>query len=101
MSLLRWNAKRDAGEPAIIEALEKAGCLVERLSGRGVADLLVCVKPHSMNRIHVRLVLLEVKERKGRLTAAQQEKIRKGWPVMVARSPLQALAAVGMIQEGL
>lgn len=41
MSLYRRAAKRDASEPAIVEALEACGFTVQRLSGADVPDLLI------------------------------------------------------------
>jgi hypothetical protein len=39
--LARVNARRDSNEVAIVAALREAGCLVERISGDGIPDLLV------------------------------------------------------------
>lgn len=39
MSLHRWDARRDDNEPAVVEALRAAGCLVERMAKP--LDLLV------------------------------------------------------------
>lgn len=41
MSLRRFNPRRDAAEPGIIEALTKAGASVQPLSGKDIPDLLV------------------------------------------------------------
>jgi hypothetical protein len=41
MSLLRRNAKRDDSEPEIVEALQRAGASVQRLSGKDIPDLLI------------------------------------------------------------
>lgn len=41
MSIHRTAAKRDASEPAIVEALVRAGASVHRISARDVPDLLV------------------------------------------------------------
>jgi len=38
---VRRAARRDAGEKQIVEALEAAGCLVDRLNDPGVPDLAV------------------------------------------------------------
>jgi hypothetical protein len=38
---MRRNARRDANEPAVIDALEAVGYLVQPISMPGVADLLV------------------------------------------------------------
>lgn len=89
MSLHRRNPKRDGNEKPIVDALERAGCLVARLSGAGLPDLLVARQG--------RLYALEVKQRKAKLTDAQEAFRGAGWPVMVARTPEQALCAVGVL----
>lgn len=89
MSLKRWDARRDAGEKAIRQALEAAGCIVWQLDQP--ADLLV--------GLGNRLFLIECKEKRGRLTAAQQKAKEQGWPIMVCRTPLQALSAVGLLAQ--
>lgn len=58
----RRNPKRDANEPAIVEALTRAGCTVVRLDVP--ADLLVGVDGVTW--------LLEVKTTKGTLTDDQR-----------------------------
>ena len=61
----RHNARRDENEPLIVEALRKAGALVDRIDGTGVPDLLVGYQE--------RWALLEVKVpgKKPRLTTAE------------------------------
>lgn len=88
MSLNRYNPRRDGNEKGIVEALERSGCIVLRLSGRGVPDLLV-----SRGGL---LYALECKVKSGRLTKAQKEVEKRGWPVKIARTPEQALHAVGL-----
>lgn len=80
---------RDANHGAIVDALEAAGFLVADLSeaGGGVPDILV------MNPRTKRLVLIEIKTRRGRMRRNQDE-FRKLWPVVVARTPAAALAAM-------
>lgn len=87
MSLHRRNPRRDANEPAIVEALEAVGAKVKRLSAAGVADLLVLFRG--------RLFLLEVKTAKGRATLAQDETSADGWPVVTVRTEIAALLAIG------
>lgn len=41
MSMNRYNPKRDDNEPLLIDYLRKAGCVVQRLSGPDIPDLLV------------------------------------------------------------
>lgn len=41
MSLRRYNPRRDASEGDIVDALETYGFSVQRLSARGVPDLLI------------------------------------------------------------
>lgn len=84
---MRRAAKRDENEPEIVRALERAGCLVERLD-RPV-DLLVARAG--------RLYLLEVKSKRGSLTAEQEKFLARGWPsTRVVWDVPQALAAVGL-----
>jgi hypothetical protein len=84
--------KRDANEPAVVDALEAVGALVERLSGAGVADLLVCY--------HYRLLLIEVKNKQGRnrSTLAQETTKDAGWPVTTVWDPNGALLAIGALR---
>lgn len=53
MTLLRRNPRRDENEPLLVEYLRKAGCVVQRLSGPDIPDLLVGYRG--------RWLLLEVK----------------------------------------
>jgi ribosomal protein L16/L10AE len=86
MSLSRKNPRRDANEPAIVQALEAVGAEVWRLSGTGIPDLLVW---------HVRcgVLLMEVKTKSGTLTDAQVQANRR-LPVHVVRTVDEALALV-------
>lgn len=68
--IARHNAKRDANEPLIVDALEAQGFVVKRLNGGGCPDLLVAKGG--------RLWLAEVKAPKGVFTVKQQE-WRKDW----------------------
>lgn len=63
MSLNRWAARRDANEPAIVDALEACGFSVYRLGKP--ADLLL--GKHGITRI------VEVKTDDGELTPAQRD----------------------------
>lgn len=87
---MRWAAKRDANEEEVVQALERAGWTVVKVSSPGVADLL-CVRQGVVR-------LLEVKRRGGRLAEAQQrthDRLRAaGLTVPIARTPEQALEAV-------
>lgn len=93
VSLHRRNPRRDANEPAIVDALEAVGAKVKRLSAAGVADLLVMFRG--------RIYLLEVKGRKGRPTEAQDETLADGWPVTTVREPRAALKAIGAVLDHL
>jgi hypothetical protein len=84
VSLSRHNPRRDANEPAIVEALEAVGADVWRLSGRGLPDLLV--------RFRGVLYAGEVKTAKGRLRASQG-----AFPVW--RTVDDALTAIGVLQD--
>ena len=84
--LARHNAKRDAGERLIIQALQAQGFAVAQISGKGIPDLLVSKRPD-----FVRLV--EVKAKDGTLTPAQVT-FRDNWqghPIVTLRSVDEAL----------
>ena len=83
--------KRDSNEPPIVRALEKIGVRVHRVSSKGFADLIAFSKTHG-------IVLIEVKSKKGRLTAAQVEHRQDGWPVAIVRCEADALALFGVTQ---
>lgn len=78
----RWNARRDLGEKAIVDALEAVGCKVIR---HKVYDLEVLYKPLQ------RRVMVEVKGAKGKLTASQKKLLEEGWPLKIARTVSEAL----------
>lgn len=84
MGLRRYANKRDEVEPSIIAALEALGCRVYRLDKP--VDLLVSHR----GTIH----LVEVKTRKGKLTADQQA-FAQHWPIRVLRSVEDAVALAG------
>lgn len=75
--------KRDKNEADIVIALRQIGCLVWRLGGTGLPDLLVRVPGSG------RWIPLEVKSKIGTLTPAQEG---LSWPVV--RSVDEAIAAV-------
>jgi hypothetical protein len=96
---LRTRGRRDSNEKAVVQALEKAGALVLRLSAKGVGDLLVYRRAWGRPD----LTLLEVKRPKlrgqqaGTPTKAQQQAQQQGWPVVRVETPEQALAAIGCV----
>lgn len=61
--MMRRAAKRDLNEQVIVQAFRRLGWSVAYLSGPGCPDLLVAKAG--------RLVLVEVKGKRGRLTPAQ------------------------------
>lgn len=85
MSLNRYAKRRDANEPEIIEALEKAGCTVHRLDTP--CDLLVGKGARNF--------LVEVKVPGGRLTRQQKDFIRD-WrgQIRIVESAEEALELV-------
>lgn len=97
MSLHRRDAKRDANEAPIVEALRAAGASVERLSGPDLPDLLVGWQGAN--------VLLEVKREAGKRGGTSNRKLlpgqvawRDAWrgrPPVIVRTPEEALAAIG------
>lgn len=86
---MRQAAKRDGNESEIVSALEAVGCVVHRLSQKGIPDLLV-------GRQGV-TYLLEVKERKGALTD-DQETFFETWNgcAYIVRTVEDALEVVGL-----
>ena len=85
MSRIPRQAKRDANEQPICEALTKAGCAVLKVSSAGAPDLVVLKG--------ARVWLMEVKAKDGRLTPAQV-RFRKTWTgpqPLTVRSVEQAL----------
>jgi hypothetical protein len=86
MSIKRWDAKRDANEPEIIDALERVGAQVTQWE---LIDLIVDFREC--------WYLIEVKvSEKSKLTARQRNFI-SAHPGMVtiAWTPLMALQAIG------
>jgi hypothetical protein len=83
--------KRDANEKPIVQALERIGVRVRRISEKGFADL-VCLSPRTGH-----VVLLEVKSSSGKLTREQIRYSNDGWPVIVVRSTAEALAVFGVV----
>jgi hypothetical protein len=75
----RLNARRDGNERLIIDALEARGFQVTQINGKGVPDLLVSrrmpLEPDEDVRptdTVARMWLVEIKQPKGKLNAAQQ-----------------------------
>ncbi len=85
MSLQRWAAKRDAIEPAIVDALTKVGAeKITRVSGDGAPDLVFVYRQ--------RVFAWEVKSGpRGKQTTAQRKSL---WPIV--RSVEEALQAIGV-----
>ena len=82
--LMRYAAKRDTTEAAIVDALRKFGCVVVALSQPGIPDLLVRTPD---GRAHV----VECKAPRGRRTPAQLKFIGVWGPVPLLRSPEEAV----------
>ena len=84
MSLHRRNARRDANEPDIRDALTAVGAKYLRLSA---FDLLVLY--------HGQIFMLEVKMPKGEIQPSQQDLVKDGWPLRFVETAADALAAIG------
>ena len=80
--------RRDGNEAAIISASEAIGVTTIPLSAAGVPDLLVWHPQHGFR-------LLEVKQARGRLTAAQTV-MRTKLPFTVVHSVAEALSLYGV-----
>jgi hypothetical protein len=91
MSVKRFAARRDGNEAAIIAALRHCGASVAQISAKGLPDLLIGYQG--------RTILAETKERKGKLTDAQQEFITSwdGGEIWVIRSVEDAMDMIGAI----
>lgn len=92
----RWAAKQDHNATEIASALRHAGAFVRFIEGShgqaGVPDLLVGFRGITY--------LMEIKMAKGRLSEAQKD-FMLGWnggPIVVVRSPLEALGAIGLFE---
>ena len=86
MTLNRHAKRRDANEAEIVAALRRAGCDVQR---RDDYDLNVMRAGHEYR--------LEVKTLKGLLTKRQKDMLQRGEGIIIVRSVLEALKAVGII----
>ena len=83
----RYDAKRDANEPEIVEALEAVGASVVRLDD---VDLVVGFRGVNY--------LMEIKTDKGKLNK-KQAKFFRSWngQVNIVRTRIQALRLIGAI----
>jgi hypothetical protein len=86
MSIHRKAAKRDAVEPAIVDALVSMGASVVKLSARGCPDLLVGFRGEIT-------ALVEIKRAKGKLTPDQVawHECWRGADVVILRSVDEAI----------
>ncbi len=82
---MRRAAKRDDTERDILLALTAVGAEFLCLD---VFDILVWFRGQ--------LFMLECKTGRGRPTPSQARLERRGWPLHVVRSPVEALAAIGI-----
>lgn len=92
---MRYGARRDDSEAAIVDALRHAGAVVRHLDGLDLPDLAVL---HA-GKVH----LVECKTGKRKLRRGQ-EMFRMvantvGVCIHVVRTPIEALAAIGLIVE--
>lgn len=96
MALHRRAAKRDANEPAIVSALEALGCVVWRVSGKGLPDLVVFYRKGRDPRYGVRhrTFVADVKGPRDGPTPAQVETwtalTNLGFSVFILRTPEDA-----------
>jgi hypothetical protein len=86
---VRYASRIDNTHAAIVKALKAIGCRVHPMHrmGGGFPDLLVSYRGGRV------LLLLECKSKGGTLTAAQR-KFHAEWPVVVCRTPEEAVAEV-------
>ena len=91
----RWNAKRDKSEPAIVDALEKAGWEVHR---ELPVDLLLLKRVG--NTVRIRLLegktpVTKAGKAKKRKDQEKQDAFCERWGVPKPTTPFEALLAVG------
>lgn len=93
MSVHRFAAKRDTIENEIVAALLTVGCTVQKLSIKGVPDLLVGFSDTDGTPTNI---LIECKSAGGKLTDDQKEWIAE-WAgqIYVVYSIEEAMEAVG------
>lgn len=103
MSLNRYNPRRDANEPGIVEALRKLGVTVQPLSERGVPDLLWGWRGR-MGLLEVKAPLGAQGGKSGRVLTEVQRKWWQEWqgprPAIV-RAPEEALDVVRREADGI
>lgn len=90
---MSYARRTDSTHQAIVKALRKVGCKVKDTSrvGQGFPDLVV----RASNRLE-RILLMEVKDPKGKLTPDQEQFLAE-WPeTVIVRSVSEALKAVGV-----
>jgi len=87
MSLKRHATRRDQTEPAILRALAQVGADYIRLDA---FDVLVWFRGA--------LTMLDCKSAKGRRTRNQQVLVDRGWPLRFAKTPEEALRAIGALK---
>lgn len=94
----RRAAKRDTAEGPIVKALVDAGCSIQRLSDKGVCDLLVAYPTRrDTGDIVYHTVLMEVKTGNAKLTP-DEERFIASWKgrIYIVRTPQDALDALGL-----
>lgn len=84
ISIKRFNARRDANEHDVIQALYQVGARILKMD---TVDLLVLFRG--------KLFMLDVKTEHGTLTANQKQLIGDGWPVVIVYNSEEALKAIG------
>ena len=86
---LRFAARKDLNQQAIVDALRAVGASVCVTNQRGLPDILCGFQG--------RTYLIEVKGKTGKLTTAQEQFIQK-WrgPVSIVRSVEEALEVLGV-----
>lgn len=87
MSLKRYATKRDKTEPEILRALHRAGADYILLDA---FDVLVLFRGT--------VTMLDCKSKGGRVTRNQEILVERGWPLKFAKTPEEALQAIGAVR---
>ena len=95
---MRFAARTDRNQAAIVKVLRKSGCRVLSLAavGHGCPDLLV----HRAGLTYLIEIKDGEKSASRRQLTPQQIKFHEHWPVAIVKNEHDALAVVGLCNDG-